>query len=404
MSHHEPLLQLNYIQQCLSQNKRPIGFFLSAGCPFSIITSESGVEAPLIPDIAGLTKTIKKNLFFSPMKNNFAIILSYFSNSGNPDPNIEEILTHIRSLRQVAGNESIRGIKSEDLENLEIYICNAIVNAVKKDLPESNTSYHKLSKWINAVKRDFPVEIFTTNYDLLIEQALEFYRVPYFDGFIGSNSSFFDSYSIEGNILPPSWARLWKLHGSINWFENPNKSITRRSVQPNESNLCCVIHPSHLKYDESRKMPYLAMIDRLKSFIKQPHSVLITCGYSFHDEHINTILDEGLHSNSTGIIFALLHSELEKYPSSVKIAKNNPNFNLLGKDGAIIGTKQRVWAEKTESDFEIAEIVKKAEETTLIDPSFSQVIFNLGNFNQFGSLLEDIMGSQKGMEHDEHIE
>ena len=281
-------------------------------------------------------------------------------------------------------------------------ICTEIVDAVRKELPTSDTAYHKLSAWINAVQREFPVEIFTTNYDLLIEQALESYRVPYFDGFVGSNHPFFDSYSIEENILPPKWARLWKLHGSINWFQSSKNGITRRIAQPNEPDLCRVIHPSHLKYDESRKMPYLAMIDRLKNFIKQPHSVLITCGYSFRDEHINAVLSEGLHSNSTAIIFALLHSNLEKYPPAINIANSYSNFNLLGKNAAIIGMKQRVWAEKTESDFAESGVITKSAENSITDPLFCQVVLSLGNFNQFGSQLEEIMGSCKLKESEIH--
>jgi hypothetical protein len=403
MSHHEPSLQLNYLYQCLSQNKRPIGFFLSAGCPVSIKIEVKEKSSPLIPDIAGLTEIVCTQLAASPLKEKFKIIQSHLKEDGNTKPNIEEILTHIRSLQQVAGNKEIRGIKSVDLAALDTKICAAIVDIVRKDLPESNTPYHQLSAWINAVQRDRPVEIFTTNYDLLTEQALESYRVPYFDGFSGSYNSFFDSYSMEEDILPPQWARLWKLHGSINWFRNPkNGGITRRIAHQTETDLCRVIHPSHLKYDESRKMPYLAMIDRLKNFIKQPHAVLITCGYSFRDEHINAILSEGLHSNSTAIIFALLHSELGKYPLATNIAKFSPNFNLLAKDGAIIGTKQSVWAEKVESDFEKSGLIIKSKTNSITDPLFCQVVFSLGDFNKFGHQLEEIMGINKYKDSERH--
>lgn len=36
--------------------------------------------------------------------------------------------------------------------------------------------------WISGTGREHPVEIFTTNYDLLFEQALERTHVPFFDG------------------------------------------------------------------------------------------------------------------------------------------------------------------------------------------------------------------------------
>ena len=54
-----------------------------------------------------------------------------------------------------------------------------------------------------------------------------------------------------------------------------------------------VIHPSYMKYQESRRMPYLAMVDRLRAFLKQPTSTLILCGYSFRDEHVNEVYRDG---------------------------------------------------------------------------------------------------------------
>ena len=135
-----------------------------------------------------------------------------------------------------------------------------------------------------------PVEVFTTNYDLLTEQALERFRIPYFDGFSGSKEAFLDTHSIDHDELPPRWARLWKVHGSINWAVNGAKQVCRVSACTGK----CIIQPSHLKYDESRKMPYLAMVDRLRAFVRKPSSVLVVCGYSFRDEHLNACLLEGL--------------------------------------------------------------------------------------------------------------
>ena len=39
--------------------------------------------------------------------------------------------------------------------------------------------------WIARSKYHLPIEIFTINYDLILESALETLGVPYFDGFIG---------------------------------------------------------------------------------------------------------------------------------------------------------------------------------------------------------------------------
>lgn len=96
------------------------------------------------------------------------------------------------------------------------------------------------SNWLfrNQASRYSPIEIFTTNYDLLIELALEYKRIPYFDGFVGSINPFLIPECIEaGNIKndqssykPYSWIRLWKLHGSINWFLTKDKDDKRRII------------------------------------------------------------------------------------------------------------------------------------------------------------------------------
>lgn len=60
-----------------------------------------------------------------------------------------------------------------DLTDLDEQICKAISVEVDKLLPNLETPYHGLAAWAKALKRDKPVHIFTTNYDLLMEQALE---------------------------------------------------------------------------------------------------------------------------------------------------------------------------------------------------------------------------------------
>jgi hypothetical protein len=405
---HEPTKQLNFIRQCLLQDKIPIGFFLSAGCPYSIKVRVDGQELPLIPDINGLTEKIQKEMGKTECNNAFQILYNHFETDGISNPNVEDILSHIRSLIKVAGNEKVRGLSREELELMDKKICEQIVIAVKRDFPKNDTPYHKLSSWINAIPRKYPVEIFTTNYDLLTEQALESLTIPYFDGFVGSNYSFFDGFAIEEDTLPSRWARLWKLHGSINWFMS-SQGITR-GFHPDTTKLCHVIYPSHLKYDESRTMPYLAMIDRLRKFLKQPNAVLLTCGYSFRDEHINANLSDSLKSNPTAILFALLYGEITNYPSAIELARNTSNFNLISKNEAIIGTKQGIWGERKDSSLEntgIIEWVPEKSDTPRVqieDKNYKPVYFNIGDFPKFGDQLQEMIGSTTILEHEQNAQ
>jgi hypothetical protein len=398
---HEVTPQLNFLRQCLLQDKIPIGLFLSAGCPLSIKIKDGNDEKPLIPDIAGLTETIHEKMkgMGNPI-DPYNKLYSQFAKDDKENPNIEDILSHIRSLRKVVGNDTVRDLSGIELDNLDKKICEEIVSAVTKELPDFITPYHNMSAWIKAISRKCSVEIFTTNYDLLIEQALEKYKVPYFDGFIGSKTSFFDSYAIEEDIFPSRWAKLWKLHGSINWFQCDDGTISRGFTQEVNPGLCRVIHPSHLKYDESRRMPYLAMIDRLRKFIKQPNSVLITCGYSFHDDHINTNLLDSLRSNPTAILFALVYGDLKNYPDAVNIAKFTSNFNIYSRNEAIIGTKRGIWGEKNDLTPDTSGIIQDADENSMDDKNYRQVLFNLGDFSIFGSQLQEMIGSRNIVERE----
>lgn len=185
----------------------------------------------------------------------------------------------------------MRGFDRASLEALDVAVGDAINDLVAVSLPSEDSPYHQLAAWAGSIARAQALEIFTTNYDLLIEQALEESRVPYFDGFVGARESFLDITAIEDDEMPARWVRLWKLHGSVNWRLD-GSSVSRVShLQAGSPRL---VHPSHLKYDESRRMPYLAMIDRLRAFLRRRGAARFVSGYSFGDRHINEAMIQGL--------------------------------------------------------------------------------------------------------------
>lgn len=73
----------------------------------------------------------------------------------------------------------------QKLDQLDERVCKLIHQVADKTLPNAETPYHRIAAWVDAVRRENPIEVFTTNYDLLMEQAFEDCRVPYFDGFAG---------------------------------------------------------------------------------------------------------------------------------------------------------------------------------------------------------------------------
>jgi hypothetical protein len=406
---HDLRRQIGYIQQTLAQNKKAIGILIAAGCPLSIrvneqIVGEEKITDPLIPDIAGLTKIITDKLTSKETTSptNCDKLVSQLKEYGIKTPNIEDILTEVRSLIQVARNGNVRGFVESDLLELDKEICKIISSEVDKELPKRDSPYHDVAIWARSTEREKPVHIFTTNYDLLVEQAFEEEACPYFDGFIGSKKAFFDLGAVENEyLLPPRWTRLWKIHGSINWRLDSQKNVIRSSeTKNNESYL---IYPSHLKYDQSRKMPYLAMLDRLKDFLMSGSAALFLCGYSFSDEHINNVIVQTLRNNPTGIAFGFLFGELEdpKYQKAIECAKQVSNLSLFAFDKAVIGRsigKLVLKDEGTIVDIP-AEIVRLTSKKGVdkkgkpIEPKSAE--FLLGDFAKFGQFLREISSNQK---------
>jgi SIR2-like domain len=388
---HCPYRRTTDLLQCLAPNKMRVGFFIGAGCSLSV-KGDDGM--PLIPEIAGLTKLVKTHLDSDDeLKAVAQTAWDRVTARDIPSPTIEDVLGHIRTLKSLCGKGNIDGFSANLLGKLDLAICEKVREIVKKDLPANDTPYHILASWIQAVHREKPVEIFTTNYDLLIEQALEAQRVPYFDGFVGAHSAFLDLESMAEDDLPARWARLWKIHGSINWWMNDKMNIRRSCDNVKGEQL--LIYPSHLKYDESRQMPYYAMLDRLRVFLRSGQCVLLTCGYSFGDEHINAYIAQGLSGNPDATCLGLIFNDRINAPKAVKLAKRHANLTLLAADGGVIGTLDRNWdkaIKDTNPAYPIA-VGTELPETRTKAPA-DQCKWLLGDFAALGRFLAQQLSSR----------
>ena len=296
----------------------------------------------MIPDIDGLTAQVKRSLDENPdLRQLPQDTWQRMIARGIPTPTVEDALSHIRALRSLCGDSDIDGFSGQELQKLDLSTCEQVRQIVSKALPTNDTAYHALASWVQAIPRERPVELFTTNYDLSLEQALEERLVPYFDGFVGSDSAFLDLDSMLEDDLPPRWARLWKIHGSINWWMTAKQTIRRSRDEVEGEQL--LIYPSHLKYDQSRQMPYYAMLDRLRVFLRSDQCVLVACGYSFGDEHINAVIGRGLSGNSNAACLAMIYKDRSDAAKGVELAKRHGNFSLLATDGGVIGTVDADW-------------------------------------------------------------
>lgn len=318
------------LRQVLSQGRKRIGLLIGAGAPVSVRVDASGKldnsGNPLIPNVAGLTTAVLADLEATDR----TVVDALLPELGK-DPNIETILTRIRRLSQAIGAVQVHGLDGAGYEGLAERICAKIGVIVAAKLPDEPNPFTELVSWIGGTHRDHPVELFTPNYDLLMEEAFERARLPYFDGFTGAHRPFFDPTSIGEGELPSRWSRLWKIHGSLGW------DVTGDTiVRTGNRNATRLIYPDHLKYDQIAQQPYSALFERLRKFLTTPDSLLICSGFSFFDAHITSVIDEALAANAHTAVLAFQYSTLENSSLAVQVAMRRPNLSVYASDGAVI--------------------------------------------------------------------
>ena len=331
--------EINEIKNQMSYSKN-IGFFFGAGSSCALG----------IPNIIDLTNFIQKSLSADQLKQFEEIKKDLESNYPGKKINIEDILNQIRRIRDITyenKGRSYLNINGEEARNLDNEICKQILIKIKEEEEKINLDItKKFLAWFSMQNRDYPKEIFTTNYDMIFEKTLESSEIPYYDGFVGSYEPFFLQESIDtfvkSNDLTRNWIRLWKIHGSLNWFWKKNSSTgvikiirgNRFDLDPDKKDEL-VIYPSKEKYISSKKQPFVAYFDRLKNYLLSGELLFIFSGYSFSDQHINEIVFNCLRQNNRFFCLIFFYDDLEVEEFN-KLSLPYLNLNVFGPTKAII--------------------------------------------------------------------
>jgi len=172
------------------------------------------------------------------------------------------------------------------------------------------------------------LNIFTTNYDRLIEAGSEIAGLHLIDRFVGSLAPIFRSsrLDIDMHYNPPGIrgeprylegvARFTKLHGSIDWI-NTGSDIRRIGLPFGSKDLANFLHapgieeanskqimiyPNAAKDRETTEYPYVELFRDFAAALCRPNSTLVTYGYGFGDDHINRIIKDMLTIPSTHLV------------------------------------------------------------------------------------------------------
>ena len=233
---------------------------------------------------------------------------------------IEEILWNLDELRDyfqvsrdtgsVAGwimaqNRIVQLIGGHDLSpllngmsNLETQIqtLKSKINAQVYDFYATAPDTEKLSDWTQLLKGlakfDSPIEIFTTNYDRVLERVISESEIGVETGLkpnpdqMALDMTLWDS---PGQPLKNNHGRLTKLHGSVNWQRSPEGIVVSNPIFTGDHQNHLILYPGYK--GEPNQEPFIKFHEHLLSVVRQA-DIAIFVGFAFRDEHINSILSE----------------------------------------------------------------------------------------------------------------
>lgn len=202
-------------------------------------------------------------------------------------------------------------VTSKDLDDCLDYAKEFLVSQCV--LPKSNDpnslNTHKtfLKKILTRPLNLKRVNVFTLNYDTLIEQAADAEGIVLIDGFVGTIRRIFRPESYDQDLYFPAETtegrvhrldrviHLFKLHGSLNWYaEEPDWDDPYGVSVQGKTGKTALIYPTPAKFGETLGMPYSELFRRFAWAIVKPQSTLFVIGYGFGDEHVSAIIRQAL--------------------------------------------------------------------------------------------------------------
>ena len=338
-----------------------VSFLIGAGCSLC-----AG-----LPFMKTLTETVCNNLNPAQQddeekKRAYALLASIRDNYKSLDnTSIEDFLSEIQDINAILQRQKQKGIENPEYQyNNEKYKPEhtyILLEEIKKNIKvilgqKVNTiKYHR--NFCKAIHSDLcrgrervkhPVNYFLLNYDTLIEDALAIEGISFNDGFVGGATAWWDPTRFGGEEFYLGGkrkleARVYKLHGSIDWIKPQHSEfpIRLRTTVPAEEIVgngeAVVIYPSSMKYKETQYDPYAQMMMSFRKCLNDfDNNVLVILGYGFNDEHINIEISNGIR-NSKGALSVIIFCGTKELPKTLQIWVNDRQINsqilILGKNG-----------------------------------------------------------------------
>ena len=230
----------------------------------------------------------------------------------------------------------------------------------KEKLDKTKQNYDSfLGFWANTISSrslhivNKQVNIFTTNFDMFMEDSCERLNIPYNDGFVGQIKPVFNVANFNkvqkykslqfDNTSDIPLFNIIKLHGSTSW-EIKNEKVIYSDGSHIDDDLetkaaegfdegykkIAVINPTAEKHFETvLNINYASMLRKFTLELEKENSILIIIGFSLDDKHIRNLLYGVMKSNPTLVVIYLARSEYVQTEDKLEESKNT---NLYIKD------------------------------------------------------------------------
>jgi hypothetical protein len=203
-------------------------------------------------------------------------------------------------------------------------------------------TYSRLQEWLllgdpkrvsylrglgELINDDIGLDIFTLNYDLCVEEALSAADLRFSNGF-----------NTEGVWSPTALdktakIRLYKLHGSLDWVDDEVYGLcslqfprheNAETIQGDELRPLLIFGTLHKL---SAREPFLTLAYHFSQAVLRTRALAVV-GYSFGDDHVNQIIEQGLKKNS-GLRIVVVSPAAEDLVRQHRFLDRNPRVSTI---------------------------------------------------------------------------
>jgi hypothetical protein len=161
-----------------------------------------------------------------------------------------------------------------------------------------------------------PLDIFSVNYDICIEQFCDVFEKTYTDGFYLD----WEPKSLEREDVD---VRLYKIHGSITWFETDKGSLVKLPIKSEAAEIelitgekatSLMLYPMRkLEYSE----PLMSLLTMLRDKLSKSDFVFVV-GYSFRDNQLRRTFWNAAKKNKETVLFLVSPSAHQIYENRLR--------------------------------------------------------------------------------------